>query len=393
MKRLVACTFVVILASYSAVFSQVNQGYRGFDTINTIQTAVPFLTITPDARSGAMGDVGVGLSPDANAMHWNGAKMSFSEKSMRMGVSYTPWLQELVNDIYLAHISGFKKVDKLQAVGVSLTYFNLGQIQFTGPQGQDRGQFRPHEFSINAGYSRKLSDHFSGGLSLKYIYSNLASGQEVNGVKIQPGHSVAADISGYYQNEEMKIGDYPASLRVGATISNIGSKISYTETESDFIPTNLGIGSSLSMELDKYNELTLAFDINKLMVPTPDEDDTVETSVASGMIESFADAPGGAKEEFHELMYSMGLEYWYADQFAVRSGFFTEHSTKGGRKYFTLGLGLKFNVFGLDAAYLIPTNFQQSPLDNTLRFTLTFDFEKLQNKQEKQDQEQGKQKG
>jgi hypothetical protein len=382
----------VFLAFNTSGTGQVTQGYRGFDTVQPVQTAVPFLTIAPDARSGGLGEAGVALSPDANSLHWNGAKMAFSEKQMGLAASYTPWLQELVNDIYLAHLSGFKKIDNLQAMGVSLTYFNLGQIQFTDANGQDMGEFNPKEFTINVGYSRKLSENLSGGLSLKYIYSNLAAGQEVNGVQIQPGHSVAADVSTYYTNDDLTLGSYPATLRLGAAISNIGSKISYTESQADFIPTNLGIGSSLSLDFDEYNELTFAFDINKLMVPTPDPRDTTdasEMSVARGMFTSFSDAPGGAKEEFHELMYSMGMEYWYADQFAVRAGYFNEHSSKGNRKFFTLGLGLKLNVFGLDAAYLIPTNFQQSPLDNTLRFTLSFDFDKLNQETEEDEKQQG----
>lgn len=350
--------------------------------INTISTAVPFLRIAADARSGAMGDVGIAISPDVNALYWNPSKIAFAEKELGLAASYTPWLRSLVNDIYLANLSGYKRIDKNQTLGLSLIYFDLGDIQFTDINGNPVGDFNPHEFAASASYARLLSDRFSVGLALKFIYSNLASGQNVGGVLIHPGKAAAADISMYYNND-IRLGDYDANFAFGANISNLGSKITYSESvEKDFIPINLGVGTAIEIELDAFNELTIAFDINKLLVPTPDPLDSLNTaqnmSVASGVFASFTDAPDGAVEELHELMYSVGLEYWYSGQFAVRAGYFYEHATKGNRKYLTAGLGLKFNVFGLDVSYLIPSNPQRNPLDNTLRFTLVFDFESFQ---------------
>lgn len=358
--------------------------------INTITTAVPFLRIAPDARAAGMGDVSIALKPDANSIYWNAAKLIFAEKELGLAVSYTPWLRALVNDIYLAHLAGYKRLNKTQAIGLSLLYFNLGEIQFTDVNGDPNGRANPHEFNIDLAYSRKLSENFSTALSLKFIYSNLAAGQTVNGLIIHAGKAVAADIATYYE-KEIKISENKAKLALGAVISNVGSKITYLESaERDFIPTNLGLGGSLNIEFDDYNQLTFALDINKLLTPTPDTIDSDEDgiydyrtkSVVSGIFGSFADAPGGFGEEMRELMFSVGAEYWYANQFAVRAGYFYEHATKGNRKYLTAGLGLKFNIFALDVSYLIPSNSQRNPLDNTLRFTLSFDFEALKKENE-----------
>ena len=352
--------------------------------INAINTAVPFLRIAPDARSGAMGDLGIALSPDANTMHWNAAKLAFADKDFGISVTYTPWLRSLqIDDIYLAYLAGFKRIDENQTVGLDLRYFSLGNITFTDIRGENIGEFHPNEFAISGAYARKLSKVFATALTLRFIYSNLAAGQQVSGVDIHPGTAAAADISLYYIND-VNLGKKKGELAIGANISNVGSKITYTNSiDKDFIPMNLGIGSALSVDFDDYNEITLALDINKMLVPTPSEDDKngndifdyKEKSIVGGMLGSFSDAPDGFSEEINEIMYSVGIEYWYDKQFAVRAGYFNEHSTKGNRKFFTVGLGIRYNVFGLNFSYLVPTGNQRNPLDNTLRFTLMFDFD------------------
>ena len=368
------------------------------NTLNVVTTAVPFLTIAPDSRSGGMGDLGVASTPDANSLHWNPAKYAFIEKDMGVSISYSPWLRSLVNDMNLAYISGYKKIDEDQTIAASLLYFNLGQITFTDFNGQEYYTAHPNEFALDVCYSRKLTPHFSGGISLRFIRSNLTDGISLqgSGTATHPGYSVATDISGYYQKKFTmgKNNSENALFAFGINISNIGSKISYTENlERDFIPTNLRIGPSLTLNLDQYNTLMFELDANKLLVPTPPvyyPDSTVNgkpvifkgkdpnVQVVQGIFQSFNDAPNGFQEEFHELTWSAGVEYWYDKQFAIRGGYFYEHPTKGNRKFFTIGLGLKYNVFGLDFAYLIPIE-QRNPLENTLTFTLTFDFAALKN--------------
>ncbi len=354
--------------------------------VNTIITAVPFLRIIPDARSGAMGDVGIAISTDPNAMHFNASKLAFADKDFAISATYTPWLRALgLQDVYLAYMSAYKRIDKLQTAGLSIRYFSLGNIQFTDENGGALGTDRPNEFEITGAYARKLSDRLSAGLSLKFIYSKLANGQTVNGNQITPGTAFASDFSLSY-NKPMKIGDRKATYNFGMAITNIGTKISYTNSANrDFIPTNLGFGNALEFYFDDYNSITFAVDINKLLVPTPDENlvdvdpqdnvpDYKQVSIAAGAFSSFGDAPGGFSEEMNELMYSFGLEYWYDKQFAVRLGHYNEHRTKGNRKFFTVGLGLKYSIFGLNFSYLVPTSNQRNPLDNTLRFSLLFDF-------------------
>ncbi|MBL7916133.1 MAG: type IX secretion system outer membrane channel protein PorV [Bacteroidia bacterium] len=359
--------------------------------INTITTAVPFLIISPDARAGGMGDVGVSSSPDANAIHWNPSKLAFVDKKMGFSISYTPWLRKLVPDINLAYVSFYNKLKGDQTIGASLRYFSLGNITFTDNTGAELGQFNPAEFAFDIAYARKLSENFSGGIALRYINSNLTGGFQVENNATKAGNSVAADISAYYQTE-MEVSKKDAIFAVGVNISNIGTKISYTETGvKDFIPINLRLGPSLTLKLNEYNDLAFMIDFNKLLVPTPpiyNPDSVIngeqqilfgknpDVSVASGIFNSFSDAPDGGKEELREINIAAGLEYWYDKQFAFRAGYFYEHETKGNRKYFTLGAGLKYNVFGLDFAYLIPTD-QRNPLENTLRFSLVFDFDNL----------------
>ncbi|SHM25643.1 hypothetical protein SAMN05444266_107157 [Chitinophaga jiangningensis] len=346
---------------------------------NTINTAVPFLRITPDARSGAMGDVGLAISPDANSIYYNLSKLPFSDVNSSIAVTYTPWLKELVNDVFLATVSGYTKIDENQAVSGSLRYFSLGTINFRDITNTDQGNFRPREFAIDAGYARKLSEHFGVGLTGRFIYSNLAGGQTVNDQTIRPGKAFAADVSGYYTKDFEKDDGTVNKLSVGLAITNIGTKISYTSSaqNKDFIPTNFGLGAAYKLSLDELNTLTFALDINKLMVPTPDTTGAYkDKSVLEGMFSSFGDAPGGFKEELQELMYSVGMEYWYNQQFAVRAGYFNENKNKGNRKYFTAGVGIKYDIFGLNFSYLVPSGsgIQRNPLSNTLRFTLTFDL-------------------
>lgn len=396
-KIVLAC--IIIISSSFYGFGQISTSQltgKEENKLNTITTAVPFLMIAPDARAGGMGDAGVASTPDANSNHWNAAKYAFSNKGMGFSVSYSPWLRALVPDINLAYLSGYKKLGKDQAIAVSLLYFSLGDITFTDITGNTTGQFKPNEFAVDASFSRKLSESLSGAFALRYIRSDLTGRQFISGGQAtHPGQAIAADISVYYR-KPFEMFKQKNEIAAGINISNIGNRISYTESiERDFIPINLRVGPALTMNLDKYNSLGFMVDLNKLLVPTPpqylldgagnpvkdaDGKQVIEkgkdpnTSVVSGMFGSFSDAPGGFKEELHEITYSCGVEYWYDKQFGVRAGYFYEHATKGNRKFFTLGAGIKYNVFGLDFAYLIPTE-QKNPLENTLRFSLLFDFE------------------
>lgn len=354
--------------------------------INVINTAVPFLRIAPDARSGSMGDAGLTLSADANAIFWNTAKLPFlqikeesdpEDPAVTAAVTYTPWLRELVNDIYLASLGIGYKIDGLQGIGLGLRYFSLGSITFTDASGNTLGDFNPNEFSIDVGYGRKISEHFSTGLNLGYVYSNLAQGFSVNNVPIKAGQAVKADIS-FFFNHPARFGNTKGDYTFAATIANIGNKITYTESaeNKDFLPTNLGLGGGMRLRFDDFNKLGFALDLNKLLVPTPDSLGLYRTkTIAQGIFGSFNDAEGGVQEELREITISAGMEYWYKEIFSVRGGYFYEHDTKGARKFITAGLGIKYNVFGLNFSYLVPTSSQNSPLDNTLRFTLYFDFD------------------
>lgn len=356
----------------------------GQNCVNSIITAVPFLRIIPDARSGAMGDVGIGLSPDANALHFNSSKLAFVEDKGSISLTYTPWLRSLaLNDVYIAYASGYYSPDDLQTFAASIRYFSLGQINFTDANGESLGTGNPNEFEMALSYNRKLSEKLALGVTPKFIYSNLASDQTVGSIEVSAGVGAAVDFSGTYITD-INLGEKDGNLTLGAAISNLGTKITYTKSiNKDYLPANLGLGGALNLNLDEFNALTFAFDVNKLLVPTPRTEnetgdpnilDYKEYSMFKGVIKSFGDAPGGFKEEIRELMYSVGVEYLYDQQFAVRAGYYAEHSTKGGRKYFTVGLGLKYNIFGLNFSYLVPTTNQRNPLDNTLRFSLIFNF-------------------
>ncbi len=365
--------------------------------LNTITTAVPFLLIGPDSRAGGLGDGGCASSPDANSIHWNASKLAFAEKKMGLSVSYTPWLRALVPDINLAYLSGYYKAKKDQVFAGSLRYFSLGDITFTDNTGNTIGQFRPNEFALDFAYSRKLAEKFSGGMAARYIFSNLTSGINVAGTATKPGQAFAVDLSGFYHDKEIELGDKKASVSAGFNFSNIGNKMAYSNSgEKDFIPINMRIGGALNMELDKYNTFSFIVDVSKLLVPTPPvyevdasgnpvidpgtgkpkiaDGKDPDRGVAAGMFGSFSDAPNGFSEELKEFNPSIGMEYWYDNLFAFRVGFFHEDKTKGNREYFTVGAGLRYNVFALDMAYLIPTHVR-NPLANTLRFTLMFDFD------------------
>ena len=401
-------TFVVLaLLAANGIFAQskalnYNQlsGQQINSQSNVITTAVPFLMISPDSRAGGMGDAGAASSADAYSIHWNASKLAFADKKLAVGISYVPWLRALVPDINLAYLSGYYATKKNGTFGASLRYFSMGDITFTDINGNSLGQFRPNEFALDIAYARKLSKTFSIGGAARYVNSNLTGGGLYAGAVTHPGRTVAADISATYRSRKIKLGDKDGFVGVGMNISNIGAKISYsdnnTKNNANFIPINMRLGSSLMLNLDDYNTITFLADANKLLVPTPPvyardsagviipdpnggggkiaygKDPT--RGVASGMFGSFSDAPGGAKEELREINYSLGMEYWYNKLFAIRGGFFYESPYKGNRQYITLGSGVKYNVFGLDFSYLIPTK-QRNPLENTLRFSLTFDFD------------------
>ena len=386
-KLFLSLTLLGFIAIATAQTSKPN--YIGQDPLNTVTTAVPFLMIAPDARGGALGDAGVSSTPDAFSQHWNPAKFAFIDSDMGFSLSYSPWMRKLVSDINLAYVTGYKKLDDNSAISGSLLYFSLGDIVFTDIAGGTIGNYRPNEFALDFAYSRKLSPDFSAAISARYIHSNLTQGQDVGTTTTKPGNSVATDVSVYYQ-KNTNVFNTPALFAWGINISNIGSKISYTNdnTRKDFIPTNLRFGPSLMFNLDEFNSLTFMADFNKLLVPTPpivDDNNNIisgknpDVGVPQGMIQSFYDAPGGFKEEMHEITYSIGAEYWYNKQFALRAGYFYEHPTKGNRKYFTMGAGLKYTKFRLDLSYLIPTE-QHNPLENTLRFSMILDFDALKSK-------------
>ncbi len=353
-----------------------------------ITSAVPFLRITPDARSGAMGDVGIGLSPDANAVHFNSAKLPFAEKRAGVAFSYSPWLRSLgVTDVYLAHFAGYYKFNERQSIQSSLRFFSLGNIVFTDINAQEIGEDNPNELALDVGYAIKLSDHFGIGAAVRYIFSDLASGQQtVDGFAIKAGHAVGVDISTFY-HKKRDIGKrgMQGEISFGATISNLGSKISYTNSSDneDFLPANLGLGTGFNLIIDSYSEIGFYVDVNKLLVPSFSSDssggdpnvlDFKEKTSIAAVFSSFGDAEGGFKEELREMTLSLGAEYWYNKQFAVRLGYFMEADTKGNRKYLTAGVGVRYSVFGLDFSYLAPVSSERSPLDNTIRFTLQFNF-------------------
>ncbi|MBN1598974.1 MAG: type IX secretion system outer membrane channel protein PorV [Bacteroidales bacterium] len=373
---------ILFLFAINLVYISVAQdGDELSEALNPINITVPFLTIASDSRAGAMGDAGVATSPDLSSQHWNPAKYVFMEERMGGAVSYTPWLKNLgVTDLHLLYGTFYYKFDDRQAVSAGLRYFNLGSITFTNYSGGYVRTANPQEWAIDAAYSRLFSEYFSAALAFRFIFSNIADGYNSTGFDYAPGKSYAADLAVYYQRP-LTVDKKDAEMALGLNISNIGTKMAYSNSEEkEFIPANLRLGGRFTIDLDEYNSLSFAVDLNKLLVPTPDSADILDSvaapGVIPGMIQSFYDAPGGGKEELHEIMYSVGVEYWYRNQFAIRAGYFHEHESKGNRKYATLGIGLKLNIFSIDYSYLIPTSGgRNSPLANTMRFTLGFTFE------------------
>jgi len=375
--------------------------------LNTITTAVPFMAITPDSRAGGMGDAGTALSGDANSVYWNTSMLNFAKQKSEISLSYTPWLRQLTNDMSLSYLSGYYRINDRNAIGGALRYFSLGEITFTDASGNVIRDDKPSEFEITGGYAFRLSEKMSLGINGKFAYSNLTGGLTVAGVNTKAGVVGATDISFTYYNDDAKLGKYDGVYAFAATINNIGNKIAYSElAKRDFIPMNLKIGNSVKAQFDKYNHLTASFDIQKLLVPTPAYYDfyqgdytmisgkNSDIGVIAAMAQSFHDAPGAPvkdatgeyvqnsdgtfqvtkgskfKEELTEINMALGLEYWYNNVFAIRSGVFYENKNKGNRQYFNAGIGFKYNKFGFDMSYLASLNGRQSPLANTLRFTL-----------------------
>ncbi|MEQ8303340.1 MAG: type IX secretion system outer membrane channel protein PorV [Cyclobacteriaceae bacterium] len=374
MKKLrVSLLLLIYLGITTGGFSQ---NLIGQDSTNrVITTAVPFLTITPDSRAAGMGETGVATSADANSAYWNSAKLAFIEKDFGVAGSYTPWLGKIINDMSIFYLSGFYKITREQTVAASMKYFDLGEIQFNnGPGINDfLGRFNPREFAFDVTYSRLLTEQFSIGGALRYIHSNLTGAFSSGGIDARPGNSVAVDIGVYYTKPFVSKN---SNLSLGATITNIGAKISYSDANNkDFIPTNLRLGGAFETQLDAFNSLTFALDVNKLMVPSPTPGSKSEP-LLSGIFGSFTDAEGGFSEEIREFTLSTGVEYWYNETFAGRVGYFLEANDKGNRKYFTAGIGANIKKFGIDVAYLVPTNKRENALAETIRFTIMMNFDK-----------------
>ncbi len=364
-----ACAFLASTKSFSQ------------DQINVVTTAVPFLRISPDARSGGMGDMGVATSPDASSMFYNLAKTPFNKTNAGIALTYTPWLKSIgVSDVYLASVSGYYKLDEVSAISGSLRYFNLGSIQFTDFSGNNISTGKPTEISVGAGYSRKLSEKLGVGVALNYINSNLTRGYAgSNGVTYQAGNTVAGDLSAFYDNttEEGK------GVRVGLALTNLGGKIGYTSdaTQKDYIPANISLGITNTSVLDEDIKLTYGVEFNKLLVPTPPlatgTYSTDSSALASYRNKGVVDSWFSSFSDMKSVTAAIGGEFSYQDQFFVRAGYFYEDKTRGNRKFFTAGLGIKYEVFGLNFSYLVPSGsgINQNPLSNTLRFSLVFDFD------------------
>lgn len=386
MKLKLICAILLLAAAFSAKAQDVKNQF------NPVYYGVTSLAIAPDARSGGMGDIGAATDPDVNSQYWNPAKYPFCISRAGLSLNYTPWLRQLTNDIDLANLTGYYRIGEYDALSASLRYFSLGEVIVASSEGET---IKPYEMAVDVAYSRMLSETFSAAVALRYIYSDLAYTADD---ETTPGSAFAADIALYHQGYLM-MGNRECQLGWGVNVSNIGSKISYDEgNTSEFLPTNLRLGASLLIPLDEYNRLTLSADANKLLVPTRptmeqyieetgaddqdfsgytswlQEDGYYNVSPISGIFKSFNDAPGGMKEELQEIQWSVGAEYSYNDKFFLRAGYHYEHPNKSNRKYYTLGAGFKMNVFSLDAGYVI-SSAQTNPLDQTLRFSLSFDMD------------------
>ena len=400
-RIIIISTFTFMIAAMSESYSQASDilGQDWSKKRNVITTAVPSLIIGPDSRMGAMGEAGVAIEKDINAQHWNPAKYVFFDNVFGIGLSYSPWLAGLgVNDIYLAYLSAYAKASPMDAVSFSLRFFSMGDMEFTNNEGEVIGRYSPREFAIDAAYSRKLIDNLSMAVSFRFLYSKLANFTPYGDQDIKPGMTGAVDVSLFY-NKDLRADKVERSnIAWGLCMSNIGGKVSYSTTlVRSFLPANFRTGIAYTVGIDKYNKITLAFDLNKLLVTTPplyatdsvggglERDpegnpivakghNPLTTSPAQAIVTSWFDAPGGFKEEMREFIQNIGIEYGYNDLFFIRTGFFNEAQTKGNRKYITFGVGLKYSMFSIDASYILPVSTRNHPLENTLRFSLTFDF-------------------
>lgn len=390
MKKILLVVAILLLSN--SIFAQLDNNNLAIDELSgkvidgnrIISTGVPLLIIAPDARSGAMGDVGVASKPDANSLHWNAAKLAFMQNKTGVSFTYSPWLRELVSDIELLYLGGYYKVNERSTLGASLTYFSLGAIDFFDQEGMATGTYKPNEFAMDLAYTMKLNENFSISLTGRYIRSDLTQGQNVGTTQTHAANAGAADLGLYYQKAIKAV--RPSEYALGLQISNLGSKISYSDNmDSEFLPANLRLGGRYTTQLDQFNEISIMMDFNKLLVPTPPvyNDSTgaifagmdPNVGVFQGAIQSFYDAPNGFKEEIQEISLSVGAEYWYNKVLALRAGYFYEAKNKGARQYLTLGAGIKYNVMGLDISYLIATSaLNNNPMKNTLRVGLNFDL-------------------
>ena len=380
--------FRILLAVLMVQLSLQASAQEKKDLFNPVNYAVVSQTIAPDARGGGLGDVGAATDPDVNSQYWNPAKYPFCISRAGVALNFTPWLRSLVNDMNLAYLAGYYRIGDHSAVSSSLRYFNLGKV-YTSYEGAESGEgttINPYEMSLDVAYSLMLSETFSLSAALRWIYSDMRFDEREDN---SPASAFAADIAAYYQNY-INIGKRECQLGIGLNISNIGSKIKFSGNEySEFLPANLRLGASLMIPIDEYNRLTIAADANKLLVPTVPKQEEGEDnseyedrvhreyndiSAIRGIFKSFGDAPGGFKEELQEIYYGVGAEYTYNDKFSLRAGYHHEAENKGNRKYFTVGAGFKMSVFQLDAGYVVATA-KSNPLDQTLRFSLTFDMD------------------
>lgn len=415
MKTFFASLVVVTLISTVSFSQKTKPGATSNDLqLNTITTAMPFLAITPDSRAGGMGEAGTALSANSTSIYWNTSMLSFSEKKGEIGLSYVPWLRQLTSDISLSYLSGYYKINERHTVGASLRYFSLGEITFTDNTGSVIRNDKPSEYEITGAYAFKLSDRFSIGVNGKFAYSNLTGGLVTGGVNTKAGVVGATDLSFTYFKSDARLGSTDGAFTLAATINNVGNKVSYSEAQRrDFIPMGLKMATSYKANFDKFNNVLVAFELQKLLVPTPPiyvKDGVISSSgdiaagknndvgVIAGMIQSFYDAPGTIvsdengnlvqnsdgsyqivkgsrlKEELSEINIATGLEYWYNNVFALRTGYFYENKNKGNRKYVDFGAGFKYNNLGIDMSYLVSVSGKNSPLANTIRFTLRFTF-------------------
>ena len=388
MKRLTVLTILTVLGT--SLWAQSSWlGQSNTNNQNYISTGMPILLIAPDAVSSGMGDVGVATTPDAYSAHWNNAKFAFTEGTMGISTTFTPWLRNLkVGDMNLLYLGGYHRLGNRGTLAASLTYFSLGDIDMTDIEGNKVTDLHPNEFAIDATYALKVTDNLSLGATARFMRSDLTNGQTINdgsgNSETHAANSLAADIGLYYQNSI----DKAQSFALGAFISNLGAKLSYSDANNnrEFLPANLRIGGRYTNKIDDYNSVSVLLDLNKLLVPTPHfrtySYDSIQSltdynniSPVAGALQSFADAPGGFSEELQEIQISAGAEYWYAETFAVRAGYFFEHQNKGGRQYATVGIGLRYNIFSFDMSYLIPTTkLSTNPLSNTIRIQISMDL-------------------